>query len=27
MCRPVSPLCSQCSISEFCGKVDVGTHR
>lgn len=27
ICRPVSPLCSQCSIKTFCNKVGVKIHR
>ena len=27
ICRPVSPLCSKCSIEEFCDRRGVKTHR
>jgi endonuclease-3 len=27
VCRPVSPKCSVCPVSEQCGKVGVGAHR
>ena len=27
ICKPVSPLCSKCSIEKFCGKIDVKKHR
>lgn len=27
ICRPISPLCSQCDISRFCRKVGVKKHR
>lgn len=27
ICKPLSPLCSQCCIAEFCGKIGVGRHR
>ncbi len=27
ICRPISPLCSQCSINKLCDKVGVKTHR
>ena len=27
ICKPVSPLCSQCSIERFCDKVAVKKHR
>jgi endonuclease-3 len=27
VCRPISPLCSRCSIEIFCNKVGVKTHR
>ncbi len=27
ICRPISPLCSQCTINSFCDKAGVKTHR
>lgn len=27
ICRPISPICSQCPINEYCGKVGVGKSR
>jgi len=27
VCRPISPLCSQCDIEAYCPKVGVGKHR
>jgi endonuclease III len=27
ICRPISPLCSQCKINSFCAKVGVTYHR
>ena len=27
VCRPISPLCSKCSIEEFCDRRGVKTHR
>ena len=27
ICKPISPLCSQCKVSDFCDKVGVGHHR
>jgi endonuclease-3 len=27
MCRPISPLCSQCAVNDVCGKVGVEKHR
>ena len=27
ICRPISPLCSACSINKFCAKVGVKKHR
>lgn len=27
ICKPISPLCSQCNINRFCGKVGVKKHR
>jgi len=27
ICKPVSPLCSQCDVSDYCEKVGVGKHR
>jgi endonuclease-3 len=27
ICKPVSPLCSRCAISSWCGKVNVTRHR
>jgi endonuclease-3 len=27
ICRPLSPLCSQCSVNSLCGKVGVEKHR
>jgi len=27
ICRPISPLCSKCSINKFCDKVGVKRHR
>jgi len=27
LCRPISPLCSQCPVTQYCAKVGVGLHR
>jgi endonuclease-3 len=27
LCRPISPLCSQCPVSKYCAKVGVELHR
>ncbi|MDD5070936.1 MAG: endonuclease III [Candidatus Omnitrophica bacterium] len=27
VCLPLSPLCRQCSVSKFCGKIGVSRHR
>ena len=27
VCKPVSPLCSQCDLNSFCAKIDVVNHR
>ena len=27
ICKPISPLCSQCKIQSFCGRIGVGYHR
>ena len=27
LCKPISPLCSQCPIHNFCKRVGVGNHR
>jgi len=27
LCKPLSPLCSQCPIHNFCKRVGVGNHR
>lgn len=27
ICRPLSPLCSTCSLKNFCERADVGRHR
>lgn len=27
LCRPISPVCSQCPVKKYCDKVDVKTHR
>ncbi|MGB7950826.1 MAG: endonuclease III [Candidatus Binatia bacterium] len=27
LCRPISPVCSQCPVSKYCAKVGVGLHR
>lgn len=27
ICKPISPLCSQCGIDQFCPKIDVGKRR
>jgi endonuclease-3 len=27
LCRPISPLCTQCPVEKFCDKIGVGLHR
>ncbi|VAX36720.1 Endonuclease III [hydrothermal vent metagenome] len=27
ICRPISPICSQCSVRKYCGRVGVETNR
>ena len=27
ICKPVSPLCSQCAVQNFCARIGVTTHR
>lgn len=27
VCKPISPLCSECPIKKYCGRVGVGKHR
>lgn len=27
LCKPISPLCSQCKIAEYCKRIGVGTSR
>jgi endonuclease-3 len=27
LCRPISPVCSQCPVEKYCAKVGVTTHR
>lgn len=27
LCKPISPICSQCRLSPFCERIDVGKHR
>jgi endonuclease-3 len=27
VCKPISPLCSQCGLKKFCARVNVGISR